>query len=90
MAELKSLMTLSFWPYTFVAPDGVYRPTVSDPANMQIFTTDEFRDVCPLVATLRDATPCLRGPRHVVWPRLCEAMAHWLSLYEAITDERRR
>ena len=64
----------------YVTPDGVYRPTVSDSANMRIFTTDEFRDVCALVATLRDATPCLRGTRHVVWPRLCEAMAHWLSL----------
>ena len=45
----------------YVAPDGVYRPTVSDPANIQIFTSDEFRDVCALVATLHDATPCLRG-----------------------------
>ena len=54
----------------YVAPDGVYRPTVSDSANMQTFTTHEFRDVSALVATLRDATPCLRGPRHVVWPRL--------------------
>lgn len=70
----------------YVAPDGVYRPTVHDAANMQKFTTDEFRDVCALVATLRDATPCLRGPRHVVWPRLCEAMAHWLSLHEADLD----
>jgi hypothetical protein len=70
----------------YVAPDGVYRPTVSDSANMQIFTTDEFRDVSALVATLRDATPCLRGPRHVVWPLLCEAMAHWRSVHEADLD----
>ena len=70
----------------YVAPDGVYRPTVHDAANMRKITTGEFRDVCALVATLRDATPRLCGPRHVVWPRLCEAMAHWLSLHEADLD----
>ena len=35
----------------YVAPDGIYRPTVTDAANIRTFTTDEFRDVCALVAT---------------------------------------
>lgn len=64
----------------YVAPDGVHCPTVPDPENMQIFTIDEFSDVCAVVLTLRDATPCLRGTRHAVLRLLCVAMAHCTKL----------
>ena len=69
----------------YVAPDGVC-PMALDPETCEYLRPVSY-DVCALVAILRDATPCLCGTRHVVWPRWCETMAHWLSLYEADRDD---
>ena len=45
-------------------------------------TVSERRDLHAMRAVLGPSFPSIDGPNHVVWPRLCEAMADWRSTHE--------
>ena len=56
------------------------RPMVTRPECAT--TVSERRDLHAMRAVLGPSFPSIDGPNHVVWPRLCEAMADWRSTLE--------